>query len=183
MERLLAISAQKASKARIIFKRLEIFVMPRLSAILRAKPNGCLKVVECTVWIASQAISGSQRIMNVFLVGIHFVGLTEVLESLVKVPAVERCNSARIIAFRRPGKLFMVPLAFAISQVNSRAVSYVPDRTCGKFLKKRSSFFKIPSLEISDRSSKIFQRGCALCIHGLCDRFWSVLYAYPRPHF
>jgi hypothetical protein len=156
--------------------------MTRLSAVLRAKPDGGLKVVEGAIRIALESINGSQRVMNIFLVGNHFVGLIEILQSLLKVPAVERRHSARVVAFRRPGTLFMVPLALAISQMNSRPVSHLPDRTRGNLLKKRSSSFEVPSLEIFDSSSEILQRGCALCVHKLPERLGRVLYTGFGPH-
>ena len=151
--------------------------MTRLNAVLRAKSDGRLKVAECAVRIALEAISGSQRVMDILLVGSHLVGLVKILESLVKVPAIQRRHSACVIAFRGLGALFVVPLALTISQMNFRPVSNLPDRTCGDLLKKRSSFFEVPSLEIFYCRPKIFQRICAIGVQRLRSRLGNTFYA------
>ena len=104
---------EKPGKARILGQSLEILVVTGLDPVLRAKSDGFRKVIEGVLRIAPKAVNGSQSIMNIFLAGNHLIRLTEILEGLVEVTAVECRNAAGIAAFRRFGTRFLVPLAFA----------------------------------------------------------------------
>ena len=136
--------------------------MACLTPVLRTKLDRCRQVAQRIIRIALKTIGGSKSVMNIFLARLHFVGLAEVLECPFEITAVERRNSMCVARFRRLGSAFLLPLAFAEMQVNSRPISDLPNRALGDLPKERGRFSVILLLKKPDRGFEIFQRGLML---------------------
>jgi hypothetical protein len=79
----------QAPEAGISGKPLEVFVAARVDAVFRTQGESCFKMREGRIRVPAQGMRHRQSVLDVILMGFHFVGLAKVFDRQAELARIQ----------------------------------------------------------------------------------------------